>query len=571
MRALLAASTLLALVLVAGTARGKDFFVDPASGAPTGDGSSAKPWRTIEEVIAANLVSTQNWASLPYTASSTLVAKNPNGPIKAGDTIYLRSGYHGALSITGHYNTANITIAAQAGHAPKLKSVLVRSSANWILRGLLVSPEYAPTYSNATMVSVENHNWSGPVEKVTVEDCELRSVADASKWTAADWDQKSATGISASGKQITLRRNKLKNVNFGISVTATSSLVEQNVVDSFAGDGLRGLGDYTVFQYNTVKNCYAVNANHDDGFQSWSTGPGGVGTGTVTGVVLRGNLIINYEDPNQPFRGTLQGIGMFDGTFVDWVIENNVIITDHWHGITLLGAKNCRVVNNTVIDQNTASPGPPWIQIGAHKDGTAPTGCTVRNNLTTALNNAKTGVTEDHNLIVTMAGLGTHFVNAGAFDLHLKATSPAIDQGSPTLAPATDLEGTPRPQGVGIDLGAYEWVKPGTKLDGGPKADVGTKADAAPPKGDGAPKLDAAKPKGDGSGPAAEGGLLTDAPLVGDGAGAGDRGRTDRGALAGDGGGASDGCNCRVGAAGLPTSALLLLLGLALALRRPRR
>jgi hypothetical protein len=107
------ATLLVALCLsLPATAWAKDFYVDPATGSPSGDGSVTKPWRTIEEVIAANLVSTQNWASLPYTSTSTLVAKNPTGPIKAGDTVYLRSGYHGALSIIGHYNAKTITITA---------------------------------------------------------------------------------------------------------------------------------------------------------------------------------------------------------------------------------------------------------------------------------------------------------------------------------------------------------------------------------------------------------------------------------------------------------------------------
>ena len=42
--------------------------------------------------------------------------------------------------------------------------------------------------------------------------------------------------------------------------------------------------------------------------------------------------------------------------FVDWVIENNVVIVDHWHGITLGGARNCRIVNNTVIDPKSFDP-----------------------------------------------------------------------------------------------------------------------------------------------------------------------------------------------------------------------
>jgi hypothetical protein len=260
-------------------------------------------------------------------------------------------------------------------------------------------------------------------------------------------------------------------------VGAVDSRIERNVVDSFAGDGLRGLGDNTVFEYNTVKNCYAVNANHDDGFQSWSTGPSGVGSGVVKGIVLRGNVIINYEDENQPFRGTLQGIGAFDGMFEDWVVENNVIMVDHWHGITLLGAKNCRVVNNTVIDLNDIKPGPPWIRIAEHKNGTPPEGCLVRNNLVTDLNNAATGVTVDHNL--ELKDYAPFFVNAAGHDLHLLASAPAIDVGSAEQAPATDRDGVPRPQGKGFDLGAYEWHDPSLVFDAGTEAAAGAAGSGA--------------------------------------------------------------------------------------------
>jgi hypothetical protein len=76
--------------------------------------------------------------------------------------------------------------------------------------------------------------------------------------------------------------------------------------------------------------------------------PGGVAT---SGEGHRRGNLINYEDPAQLFRRTLQGIGCFDGMFVDWVVENNVIITDHWQWHHALGAQNARVVN-TVIDLN---------------------------------------------------------------------------------------------------------------------------------------------------------------------------------------------------------------------------
>ena len=48
-------------------------------------------------------------------------------------------------------------------------------------------------------------------------------------------------------------------------------------------------------------------------------------------------------------------------------------------------------------------------------------------------------------------------MNPAAFDLHLRAGSPAIDAGSATLAPSSDRDGIGRPQGAGFDLGAYEF------------------------------------------------------------------------------------------------------------------
>jgi len=152
----------------------------------------------------------------------------------------------------------------------------------------------------------------------------------------------------------------------------------------------------------------------------------------------------------------LQGIGCFDGTFVDWVVENNVVVTDHWHGITLLGARNSTITNNTVVDLNQERPGPPWISIDDHKNGTAPTGCVVRNNLTTALNNSEQ-VIEENNITFSMDDTAAFFVDFNNSDLHLREDAAAVDTGTTTGAPELDRDLIPRPQGDGVDVGAYEW------------------------------------------------------------------------------------------------------------------
>ena len=50
------------------------------------------------------------------------------------------------------------------------------------------------------------------------------------------------------------------------------------------------------------------------------------------------------------------------------------------------------------------------------------------------------------------------FVNQAAGDFHLKAGSPAIDAGTPLPQTSPDLGGTPRPQGAGYDMGAFEFT-----------------------------------------------------------------------------------------------------------------
>ena len=49
------------------------------------------------------------------------------------------------------------------------------------------------------------------------------------------------------------------------------------------------------------------------------------------------------------------------------------------------------------------------------------------------------------------------FVDAANGDYHLQSNSPCIDAGISTNAPSTDFEGNIRPQGIGYDIGAYEF------------------------------------------------------------------------------------------------------------------
>jgi hypothetical protein len=58
------------------------------------------------------------------------------------------------------------------------------------------------------------------------------------------------------------------------------------------------------------------------------------------------------------------------------------------------------------------------------------------------------------NLTATQPG----FVDALA-DFHLRPNSLLIDAGTEAGAPPNDLDGNPRPFGLGVDMGAYEFIR----------------------------------------------------------------------------------------------------------------
>ena len=122
-------------------------------------------------------------------------------------------------------------------------------------------------------------------------------------------------------------------------------------------------------------------------------------------------------------------------------------------------------VINTTIASPTLSNGPA-IYIGA---GAVNITNTSIASYSIGISNAVGTVREDYNLFfgstITSAGLiihGAHsfvndprFVDPPADDYHLAAISAAIDRGVDAGVYA-DLDGNPRPQGAGYDIGAYE-------------------------------------------------------------------------------------------------------------------
>lgn len=429
------------------------FYIDPINGSIFNDGSYASPWSTLEAVFDYELIETQSWSPVPYEHGvSRLVPKNEGAPIQAGDTLVLRSGLHGRIFIRGAVNKADIVIMAEEGHMPVLADIQLSAAMHWQLINLTFDASAYQYATNGTFIFVEDHGWHGPSGHIQVRGCTLRSALDVKEWTKEEWNERMVSGILIEGNHSIVEHNTMLNVNFGISISGDTSQVYANQIINFAGDGIRPQGSYINIESNVIKNCYDVNGNHDDGIQSFNLYGGRFEYNTI-----RRNTIINYEDENQPFRGTLQGIGCFDGPYHNWTIENNLIVVDHWHGISLYGAYDCKIINNTVIDPTpNNTPGPSWILVTDHKDGTPSAGCTVYNNLAGQIN---VDAIESNNFEIRSIGdYETFFRDYAARDFRLLPSSPAIDAGLDSLAPATDILGVLRPQGLHVDVGAYEFI-----------------------------------------------------------------------------------------------------------------
>lgn len=427
----------------------RTFYLDPVNGDISNDGSFSSPWSTLSDVIEANLIHSYSYAPLPYSSNSGLVDKNPSGPIAAGDTLMLREGLHGYIFLQNYINEFPIVIKRYEDETPILEGVNLQACKNWVFDGVDISSEPYEYYLNETLFFIESHGWQGPSSHIEVNNCKIYSTS--TPWsTAQDWVDNVSSGLYINGDSCIARNNTIENINMGLICAGDYIVAEGNRIINFSGDGGRILGSYISFNYNLIKNNYKVDENHDDGIQSFAY------DNVVDHNEVIGNIIINSDDENQVLAGSLQGIACFDGFFNDWFIANNIVSVDHWHGITLLGARRCTIVHNTVLDPSpNMTPGASWIQVDNHKDGTPSEDCLVANNVANQI--MVDGVTINNTTLSSKSEYDEHFEDYSTYNFSLLPTSSLIDSADPAYSISYDFAQNLRDDRP--DIGAYEYIE----------------------------------------------------------------------------------------------------------------
>jgi hypothetical protein len=431
------------------TTTGQDYYCDPANGLPTNPGSSASPWRRLEEV---------------FSSAKTFAD---------GDVIHLRTGNHGGPVVAGGIVSGNRTISAEPGQSPVIRTIRFAAGAtHWTVDGVLVSPQEADGKLTSDSLVQFDANATNDV----LQNSQLRYAPDsvASTWNNAAWLENSGIAVYVIGANNQIINNQIRNTHDGVMLErtstagagATGSLVRGNSVNHFWEDAYRGKVSDCTFEYNSAVNSYAVvppgtegDPPHRDMFQSYR----GDGSFTsVDNVVLRGNVFIARQGTRYtavPFQyhgfSTIQGISAFDGPYSNWTIENNVVMVEVGLAVGLFGMDNSKIVNNTVVPDPFGTDSEIRI-VNEKGDVSTSDNDIIRNNLAHTLNiGAATHAQVSNNLTADAATYSTFFVSYAAGDLHLKAGSPAIDAGTALDAPTTDADEDVRT--APYDVGAYEF------------------------------------------------------------------------------------------------------------------
>ncbi len=409
----------------------RTYYVDP-TGSDAAPGTEQQPWRTLQHAA---------------------------GRAVAGETVLIRAGTYRERLVPANSGTAGnpITFAAAPGAQVIVDGTgIALEEQQGIVdlsgRGHITIAGLDVTHSAQAGIFAE------VAHDLTIRDCRTSDTGS------------SGIGIWA-GQRIEIVDNTVDTAGLNglqecITVAGTDSFeVHGNIVRDGQKEGIclkDGSHDGRAYG-NQVSGCHGVNLYVD----AWDK--------HTYNLEVTGNVVHDSFDGSGISLASEMG-----GLLENVLVANNVSYHNRYIGLSISvngpveapPMRDLRLVNNTVYNNGW----PDWGG-GIAVDNPGATDVLVRNNLSSgnltfqlvvAAAVPAAEVTADHNLVHPFNATDGEIqgadpvleppgcLDAGAADFHLGLTSPAIDRGSGVGAPATDYDGQTRPQGAGVDIGAFE-------------------------------------------------------------------------------------------------------------------
>lgn len=450
------------------------FFIDPVKGTDQGDGSAQRPWRSLDTVLdpTSQLLATKSHKTV---TGSPLVEVNPNAPIKGGDILMLMSGNYGDVVLENAFNDKFITVMPAPGANPIIAHLRVTGASRWLFQNLTFQSENAkPTSVSLAAVA---DGWGDASKNFVFDHDTFQTAVSTSSWTDQDWYTKpnfAAVDIRAACVAVT--NSTLRNLLNGIVTYGQQTLIKNNTIDQFSTDGIDAVVGKLSIIGNTITNGRhnASSASHPDVIQVWSPYANGKITTVSSDILIDSNKVFT---PKGTAASGLQGISAASCNNV--TMQNNVVVVNHWNGMTASALTNSRIINNTVMSSDPSAH-PSYLTIQPNAYG-ASKGVVVRNNVSSYIYFNDSSILADHNAVnhaytvlqdgkpvwhtqsdapsqnlvlpTLEAGFRNWDPSQEDFDLHLKTASVLIGKGSSSSAPVIDADG--RTRSDPMDLGAF--------------------------------------------------------------------------------------------------------------------
>jgi parallel beta-helix repeat protein len=332
---------------------------------------------------------------------------------------------------------------------------VIGASARVLIEGCQLGPS-----AKGAGADVATHEIRGRPHDVTIRDCAVHDcpfagldseMADRVVYEGNIIWNTAGCGIDAgSGDDNVVRDNVIHHCNTGIALSSNeNSVVSGNVVHD--------IYDEAFYSFPFVRhgeahagNVWHSNVVYNAGFALFESDTRKGAVGRSAGHRYYNNLFYNIGT-----HGKYRPPFWIEGVRNVQFYNNTLCLNDNYDGLVIAkggsgGATGARVFNNIIA-------------VSTDDDAVQP----VRIDAASAVRSAI-----DYNCCWNrrgreISGAGAHtivadprFVNVEAGDFHLGPASPCVDAGAErpdgATAPQRDLDGNPRPQGRGWDVGCYE-------------------------------------------------------------------------------------------------------------------